>query len=131
MFFKRFCIIGSILLIQCSLGSPIIKTLTQQQQQHNLDNQSLKDLTVAATKIFDSHDDGGGNDHNGGSGNEVGYLKKSNHNGGDGYQHYETFHNKDGDAYGHEKHEAYGESSKSEDGGDKGAGGYQVTEHHE
>lgn len=43
--------------------------------------------------------------------NDVGYLKKTNEKGGDGYQHFESFHNKDGDSYGYEKHEAFGKSN--------------------
>ena len=46
--------------------------------------------------------------------NEVGYLRKSNEKGGDGYQHFESYHDKDGDAYGYEKHEAYGKSNKGD-----------------
>lgn len=46
--------------------------------------------------------------------NDVGYLKKSEEKGGDGYQHFESFHNKDGDSYGYEKHEAVGKSNKGE-----------------
>lgn len=46
--------------------------------------------------------------------NDVGYLKKTNEKGGDGYQHFESYHDKDGDSYGYEKHEAFG---KSNDGG--------------
>lgn len=46
--------------------------------------------------------------------NEVGYLRRADEKGGDAYQHFESFHDKDGDAYGYEKHEAYGNSNKDE-----------------
>lgn len=46
--------------------------------------------------------------------NEVGYLRKEAEKGADAYQHFESFHDKDGDAYGYEKHEAYGKSNKGE-----------------
>lgn len=46
--------------------------------------------------------------------NEVGYLRKQDEKGADAYQHFESFHDKDGDAYGYEKHEAYGKSNKGE-----------------
>lgn len=49
-----------------------------------------------------------------GKDNDVGYLKKSNKKGGNGYEHFETFHDKDGDSYGYEKHEAFGKSNKGE-----------------
>ena len=44
----------------------------------------------------------------------MGYLNNKNEKGGDGYQKFESFHNKDGDSYGYEKHESYGE--KTDDG---------------
>lgn len=46
--------------------------------------------------------------------NEVGYLRRADEKGADAYQHFESFHDKDGDAYGYEKHEAYGKSNKGE-----------------
>lgn len=46
--------------------------------------------------------------------NEVGYLRKEDEKGADAYQHFESFHDKDGDAYGYEKHEAFGKSNKGE-----------------
>ncbi|XP_037031056.1 protein starmaker-like [Bradysia coprophila] len=46
--------------------------------------------------------------------NEVGYLRRADEKGADAYQHFESFHDKDGDAYGYEKHEAFGKSNKDE-----------------
>lgn len=51
--------------------------------------------------------------------NEVGYLRKEDEKGADAYQHFESFHDKDGDAYGYEKHEAYGKSNKGESSNDE------------
>lgn len=53
--------------------------------------------------------------------NDVGYLKRSDEKGGDGYQHFESYHNKDGDAFGYEKHEAFGKSSDNDDNNKKGS----------
>lgn len=46
----------------------------------------------------------------------VGYLKKSQEGGADGYKHFDSFHKKDGDKYGYEKHTSFGEAKKYEDG---------------
>lgn len=76
------------------------------------------DLSVAASSHHhQKHGDGLNHD------NDVGYLKKSDEKGGDGYEHFESFHNKDGDAYGYEKHEAFGNKKKGDEDGDEGKKG--------
>ncbi|CAG9766748.1 unnamed protein product [Ceutorhynchus assimilis] len=42
-----------------------------------------------------------------------GYSKKLNDKGQDGYKHYDSFHKKDGDKYGYEKHSEYGQEHKA------------------
>lgn len=79
---------------------------------------AVDDLSTAAATPqhgYAQHDDGLNHDH------DVGYLKKSDSKGGDGYEHFESFHDKDGDKYGYEKHEAFGGKGK------KGAGGKKAT----
>lgn len=66
------------------------------------------------------HEDGLNHD------NDVGYLKKSDDRGADGYEHFESYHDKDGDAYGYEKHEAFG-GKKGEKGGSKKGDDYTQT----
>lgn len=50
------------------------------------------------------------------SDDSIGYLKKSEDGGADGYKHFDSFHKKDGDKYGYEKHSAFGKAFKYVDG---------------
>lgn len=68
------------------VGDLIVAASNRRQQQHNRGHGA----------------DGLNHDH------DIGYVKKSDEKGGDGYEHFESFHDKDGDAYGYEKHEAFG-----------------------
>ncbi|KAJ6647347.1 hypothetical protein Bhyg_02569, partial [Pseudolycoriella hygida] len=71
-----------------------------------VDNKNVSDLNIAES----NQDDTVVSERD----NEVGFLRKSDEKGADAYQHFESFHDKDGDAYGYEKHEAYGKSNKDE-----------------
>ncbi|KAH1012983.1 spore wall protein 2 isoform X1 [Dendroctonus ponderosae] len=42
-----------------------------------------------------------------------GYSKRMNDKGQDGYKHLDSFHKRDGDKYGYEKHSEYGQEHKS------------------
>ncbi|XP_060526760.1 uncharacterized protein LOC132702246 [Cylas formicarius] len=42
-----------------------------------------------------------------------GYSKKMDDKGQDGYKHYDSYHKKDGDKYGYEKHSEYGQGNKA------------------
>ncbi|KAG8252444.1 hypothetical protein J6590_057165 [Homalodisca vitripennis] len=46
-----------------------------------------------------------------------GYHHSHSTRGGDGYKHFDSFHKKDGDAFGYEKHYAFGNGDKGDDGG--------------
>lgn len=45
--------------------------------------------------------------------NERGYHRTSEDQGDDGYKHFDSFHKKNSDKYGHEHHSAFGKSKKS------------------
>ncbi|XP_030767395.1 protein bfr2-like [Sitophilus oryzae] len=42
-----------------------------------------------------------------------GYSKKTNDKGQDGYKHFDSFHKKDGDKYGYEKHTEFGQDNRA------------------
>uniref|UniRef100_A0A240SY97 Uncharacterized protein n=1 Tax=Phlebotomus papatasi TaxID=29031 RepID=A0A240SY97_PHLPP len=50
---------------------------------------------------------------------EIGYIKNMKDEGKKGYEHFESFHDKDGDDYGYEKHEAFGYHDSSDGKGDE------------
>lgn len=42
-----------------------------------------------------------------------GFHRRHEAKGSDGYKHFDSFHKKDGDKYGYEKHSAYGKAKKN------------------
>ncbi|KAK7867989.1 hypothetical protein R5R35_014771 [Gryllus longicercus] len=64
---------------------------------------------------------GGGGGHHG----HVGYLRTQDSKGDHGYQKFDSFHKKNGDAYGFETHSAFGKADAKKYGDHEGAG----TEH--
>lgn len=45
--------------------------------------------------------------------NVHGFHRRHEENGSDGYKHFDSFHKKDGDKYGYEKHAAFGKAKKN------------------
>lgn len=46
----------------------------------------------------------------------VGYLKRAEDGGSEGYKQFDSYHKKDGDKYGYEKHTAFGKADHAEYG---------------
>jgi hypothetical protein len=59
----------------------------------------------------------GGHHGGGGGGHDVGYLRTKNSKGDNGYQKFDSYHNKDGDAYGYESHSSFGKATGGQTGG--------------
>lgn len=64
-----------------------------------------------------------------GEGESQGYHKKTQEQGDDGYEHHDSYHKKDGDKYGYEKHFSYGKGKKgAAEGGEKSGEYYEKEE---
>lgn len=60
--------------------------------------------------------------------NVHGFHTRHENKGSDGYKHFDSFHKKDGDKYGYEKHTAYGKAKKDYQDADGGSGKYQESD---
>lgn len=55
--------------------------------------------------------------YSGGGDHDVGHLRTKNSKGDDGYQKFDSYHKKDGDAYGYETHSSFGKATGGQTGG--------------
>lgn len=98
-----------VLLIGFASGFPVDDTQLVGSSLHQVLARPPADLKAAG--------DSSGYHDGGGDGDE-GYHHTKSSKGDDGYKNYDTFHVKDGDSYGYEKHSAYGKADGDEDGGE-------------
>lgn len=61
-------------------------------------------------------------------GDVQGYRKKTQDKGSDGYNHFDSYHKKDGDKYGYEIHSEYGKSDKGGAGSTGKSGKYTESD---
>ncbi|VEN58940.1 unnamed protein product [Callosobruchus maculatus] len=111
-----------ILGIVNALGGPFLDELMFEQG----DDTALVESTVRETRAVGPKDIGDllspgvkdaflhtYGDKEGQKGDEIGYSKKVNDKGSDGYEHVDGFHKKDSDKYGYEIHSEFGKQNKA------------------
>lgn len=87
------------------VGSEVKEHIRPFEDLHEAGTANKEDYGGSAAKEFEVDDD------------EKGYYKSKSSKGNKGYKHFDSYHKKDGNKYGHEAHSAHGGKKGGGDGG--------------
>ncbi|GLV41105.1 hypothetical protein CBL_04629 [Carabus blaptoides fortunei] len=132
VFQEQSCIMLSLkcFIVTCSLA---VLTVAHPTKDVEIVESTIREVRAAAPEDLLLAETNYGHNYAADGEDSVGYLKRSEDGGSDGYKQFDSYHKKDGDKYGYEKHTSFGKADHAEydagsnDGGsDKSA--YNVAE---